>query len=507
MTTSSRPKTTVKAFGLAGLDDVVRGGLPAERLYLIEGNPGSGKTTLALQFLLEGARSGESVMYVTLSETRQEIEVVAESHGWSLDKIAIYEMVPDEQTLSSDAQLTMFHASELELNETTRGLLTEVMRVNPVRVVIDSLSEVRLLAQSSLRYRRQILALKQFFAGRHCTVLLLDDRSSSQDDLQLQSIAHGVLRLEHLQTHYGSDRRRLLVVKLRGVSFRGGFHDFVIRQGGLEVFPRLVANEHTAPHPESQLASGVPDLDALLGGGLAAGSSTLMLGPAGCGKSTVALLFATEAAQRGERTAMFLFDETKLALRRRMTKLSIDLDSCIDAGLITLQQIDPAEISPGEFVEDVRRAVTGTDAAAKPAKIVIIDSLNGYLNSMSEDNFLLAQLHELFTYLNQLGVLTLVTVSQSGMIGREIHAPIDTTYLADNVILFRYFEAMGQVRRAISVVKKRGGSHELSLREMWMSDAGVHVGPQLTNFQGVLAGTPTYLGGAGDTPSERPGAQ
>jgi circadian clock protein KaiC len=489
------------ATGIAGLDDILRGGFTPSRLYLVEGNPGSGKTTLALQFLLEGAAKGEPTLYVTLSETKSELVAVARSHGWSLDKIHIHEMAPSEQSLSPEAQLTMFHPSELELGETTKAVLAEVEKSKPKRIVFDSLSEMRLLAQSPLRYRRQILALKQFFSGKQTTVLLLDDRTAPGEDLQLQSIAHGVIRLETLATNYGSERRQLNVRKMRGVDFRGGLHDFVIRKGGLDVFPRLIAGEHHDEFPSKELPSGVKELDQLLGGGLPPGSASLFIGPAGVGKSTVALQFVIAAAERQQRGAIFIFDETDAMVQSRANKLGMNLDQHLKSGMITLQQVDPAELSPGEFVMTIRRAVDGTDKAGKPAKVVMIDSLNGYLHSMPQESFLNAQLHEVFTYLNQRGVTTLVTITQSGMFGR-MNTPIDTTYLADNVILFRYFEDRGHVRRALSVVKKRNGSHELTIREMRMSSKGIEIGEPLKNFQGILTGIPSLIGDMGDLRQE-----
>lgn len=482
---------------MEGVDSILRGGLPQHCLYVVSGTPGSGKTTLALQFLLEGARRGESCLYITLSETRSEIQKVAQSHGWDLTGITMREMMPSENKLGAASQLTVFNPSELELGETTEEMIAAVRECKPSRVVIDSLSELRLVAQSELRFRRQVLALKQFFSGQSCTTLLLDDETAQTNDGQLESVAHGVIVLEQIANQYGAERRRLRVVKLRGVSFRGGYHDFVIRKGGLDVFPRLVASEHAGQFAEVLLPSGNVELDTLLRGGLPAGTSTLLLGPAGTGKSTVATQFCVSAAQRGERCAMFIFDENLGTFRSRSRSLGIPVETHLDSGLITMQQIDPAELSPGEFANTVRRAALGKDASGRPARVIVIDSLNGYLNAMPEEKYLTAQLHELLTFLGQQGVLTLMSVTQSGMLG-HMHSPVDTTYLADNVILFRYFEARGEVRRAVSVVKKRSGPHELTIREMKVEGGGLSIGPPLVNFQGVLSGIPQMLISDGD---------
>jgi circadian clock protein KaiC len=478
--------------GVGGLDEVLRGGFPPCRMYLVSGNPGSGKTTLALQFLLDGARRGESGLYVTLSETKRELVSVATSHGWDLTPLHIHEMQISERHLSPDEQLTIFHPSELELSETTRRVMADVEKIRPRRVVFDSLSEMRLLAQDPLRYRRQILGLKQFFVGRQSTVLLLDDRTGPGEDLQLQSIVHGVIHLDKAVTEFGTQRRRLTVEKLRGVALRDGVHDYVIRKGGIDVFPRLTAAEHTVGDDEEDMPSGNRQLDQLLGGGMPAGSSTLLIGPAGIGKSTVAMQFALAAAAKGERAALFVFDETLKTLRRRARHLQMPVDGYIDQGLISVQQVDPAELSPGEFVCTLRAAVDGSDQNGRPAKVVVIDSLNGYLHSMPGEKYLTAQLHELFTYLNHRNVITLVTVTQSGMIGTHMQSPVDTTYLADNVILFRYFEASGMVRRAISVFKKRSGAHEVAIREVTMNATGLHIGEPLSHLQGVLTGVPNF---------------
>lgn len=472
------------ATGSAGLDQILEGGFPANRLYLLEGDPGTGKTTLALQFLLEGARRKEPVLYVTLSETKEELTAVARSHGWSLEGVNLHELVPPEESLKTESQYTIFHPSEVELGETTRAVIEEVERIQPRRVVFDSLSEMRLLARDPLRYRRQILALKQFFAGRKSTVLLLDDRTSADADLQVQSIAHGVLMLEQLELDYGAERRRLRVSKLRGSRFLGGFHDFTIRTGGVEVFPRLVAAGRGSEFKPEAVASGVAELDALLGGGLDRGTATLVLGPAGSGKSSLATHFAAAAAARGERAAAFIFDEGVNTYLHRAAGLGIDLRAEVEAGHLTVQQVDPAELSPGEFAHAVCEAVE------RSARLVVIDSLNGYLQAMPDERFLTAQMHELLTFLNQKGVVTLLVMAQHGFLG-SMSSPVDVSYLADTVVLLRYFEAAGAIRRAISVVKKRTGRHEDTIREMRLSASrGVEVGEPLTAFRGVLTGVP-----------------
>lgn len=477
------------ATGIPGLDDILRGGLAPRRLYLVEGVPGSGKTTLALQFLLEGASRGESVLYVTLSETEEELRGVAESHGWSLAAVQIHELVPSDEILQEGEQYTMFHPSEVELPQATQTILSEVERAKPVRVVFDSLSELRLLAGSPLRYRRQILALKRYFSGRDCTVVLLDDLTATDRDLQVQSIAHGVIQLEQLNLEYGGDRRRLRVVKYRGMAFRSGYHDFAIRRGGLAVFPRLVAAEHRQPEFGEKLASGIGALDSLLGGGLERGTSTLIAGPAGAGKSSLAARFVAAAAERGQYVAMFLFDENQKTLLARSAALGADLQEHLDAGRLDIQQIDPAELSPGEFAHVIRRAVE-IDGAA----LIIIDSLNGYLNAMPDERFLTIHLHEMLSYLGQLNVATLIIAAHQGLIGTQMSSPVDATYLADAVIFLRYFEADGAVRQAISVIKKRGGAHERTIREFRIEDGGIRVGEPLREFRGVLTGVPVYRG-------------
>jgi circadian clock protein KaiC len=479
--------------GIPGLDDVLGGGFPTQRLYLIEGDPGSGKTTLALMFLMEGARLGEPVLYITLSETKAELDTIAASHGWSLDNIKIVELIRSVEELEPDNQHMMFLPGDVELGETNKAIFAEVEKIKPKRVVIDSLSELRLLSNSPLRFRRQILSLKQFFVGHEATVLLLDNRAGEDGGLHLQSIPHGVLTLEHLPPAFGGDRRRLRVAKLRGQKFRGGYHDFNIRTGGLDVFPRLIAAEHSGEPPPKPFTGSVPELDALFGGGIEAGTSVLLVGPAGCGKSSVAVSYARAAAGRGERAALFIFDERTETLLNRSAGQGLDLTEQLASGRITIQQVDPAELSPGEFSNAVRLAVEGLDGSP-PAKLIVIDSLNGYLHAMPEERYLTAQLHELLTYLGHKGVVTFLVLAQQGMVGMSI-APVDTSYLADSVMLFRYFEARGEVRQAISVAKKRSGKHERTIRELWLN-GGIRVGEPLANFQGVLTGVPTFVGEA-----------
>jgi circadian clock protein KaiC len=474
--------------GSAGLDDVLRGGLDPDRVYLYEGRPGTGKTTLAMQFLLDGARKGEGCLYITLSENRRELELVARRHGWSLDGIDIFELISPEATLDPGRELTVLHPSEMELNETTQAVFDHVQVLDPQRIVFDSLSEMRLLAQNPLRYRRQILALKNFFAKRHCTVILLDDLSSTDTDLQLHSISHGVVSLEQLAVDYGAERRRLRVIKMRGISFRGGFHDFTIEKGGLAIYPRLIAAEHHKDFQGDFTPSGNAELDMLLGGGLERGTNALFIGGAGVGKSSLALTFAIAAAARGERAVVFAFDETQGTIDARARTLGLPLREAIDSGLVRIQQIDPAEVSPGGFAHMVRSAVEVDNA-----RIVVIDSLNGYMNAMPDERFLILQMHELLTYMSQLGVLTILILAQHGLVG-PMDTPLDISYLSDAVVMLRYFEAQGTVRRAISVVKKRSGHHEHTIREFTLTKSGVFVGPPLTRFTGIFSGTPRYIG-------------
>jgi len=490
MSSGFETSTDRAATGLAGLDEVLRGGFPRNRLYLVHGNPGTGKTTLALQFLIEGARKGEPVLYVTLSETRDELTDVAKSHGLSLEGITVYDLAlpPDPK---QDTEYTLFHPSEIELGETTKAIFEEVAKVRPSRVVFDSLSEMRLLAGDPLRYRRQILALKHFFLGRACTVLLLDDNTSPDSDRQLESLAHGVLLLEQQFPKFGGPRRQLRVLKLRGVNFEGGYHDFTLQTGGVVVFPRLVSADHPAKFKPEILSSGIEGLDDLTGGGLDTGTAVLVMGPAGTGKSTIASQYASHAAAQGKRVAYFTLDESRATLLKRTIALGMQFDKYVESGLCMIRQVDPGEMSPGEFSVLVRQSVEKEDA-----KVVIIDSLNGYQQAMPGEDFLALHMHELLGYLRLQGVLTFLVMAQAGMLGPTMTSPVDISYLADSVLLLRYFEAQGQIRKAISVVKKRTGGHEDTIREFAFGPGGLRIGDPLRQFRGVLTGVPVFTGEA-----------
>ena len=477
--------------GIPGLDDILHGGLAKGFLYLIEGNPGAGKTTLALQFLIAGAKKGEKGLYISLAESEVELRHVAASHGMNLVSVEICKISPPEISGEQGQSYTVFQPAEVELTDVLETILTKVRELKPSRVVIDSMSELRMLARDSLRYRRQVLALKQFFEGRDCTTLLLDERFRENQENQVQTIAHGVLSLEVLQRSYGPTRRRLEVLKIRASCFREGYHDYIIVKGGVVVFPRLVSGEHRGDSVMTEdLPSGVAELDSLFNGGVQRGTSTLIAGPTGCGKSTLCTQFIMSAAKRGERSAIFTFDETRQTFRVRSRGLGMDLDPFLDKDIIHLEQVDPAELSPGEFVHRIRRGVD-----EKEWRIVVIDSLNGLMNSMSEEQALTVQLHELLAYLNQVGVASFMVLAQYGLLGITMTSPTDVSYLADNVLLLRYFEAAGEVRQAISVMKRRAGPHERSIRELRMTSGKLVIGEPLTNFVGVLTGTPEYKGG------------
>jgi circadian clock protein KaiC len=482
-------KTDLAKTGIWGLDNILSGGLSRQHVFLLEGAPGTGKTTIALQFLMEGARAGEKCLYITLSETEAELRGGAASHGWSLDhNIDVFELLPPESLLDSDQQQSLLYSSDLELGETTKQIFEAVEKAQPSRVVLDSLSEIRLLAQSSLRYRRQILALKHFFAKLGTTVMMLDDLTAELADKTVHSVAHGVVRLEELAPAYGAERRRVRVIKYRGVKFRGGYHDVTITTGGLNVFPRLVASEHRTTFARHTTSSGIAGLDGLLGGGIESGSSTLILGPAGTGKSLIAVVFVAAAIARGEKAALFVFDEELGLLFSRMKGLGIDLEAMQRAGDLVIEQVDAAEVSPGEFAHRVRKRVD-----EDRIQTVVIDSLNGYQAAMPEENSLILHVHELLQYLNRQGAATFMTVAQHGLVG-DMKSPVDVTYLADTVVLLRYFEALGTVRRAISVIKKRTGTHEATIREYRIDHRGLTIGEPLDGFQGVLRGVPTYVG-------------
>lgn len=481
---------SVAPTGVVGLDEILKGGLPENRLYLLLGAPGVGKTTIALQYLLEGLARGETSLYIALSETRGEIMSVARSHGWQIEDLPIFELSALEQQLAEESQNTVFHPADIELNKTTQLLLQRIQEVKPRRLVIDSLSELRLMSDSALRYRRQMLSLKQYFSGELMTVVLLDDHSADGGDLHVQSIAHGVITMEQVVSDYGSEKRRIRVNKMRGVNFVGGYHDAQIVRGGMRVFPRLIAADHQRNYVRDVVLSGVASLDHLIGGGLQRGTSALLLGPAGAGKSTIALQFAVEAVRRNEKVLMCLFEENVETMMARGCSVGLDVTESIQNGAIRALQVDPAELSPGEFVHIVIDHVRKHNA-----KIVVIDSLNGYMQAMPDAKFLNIQLHELLSFLSRQGVLTLMAVAQHGLIG-QMQAPIDLTYLADTVLLLRYFEQGGRIRKAVSVIKKRIGKHEDTIREFKIDDSGIRLGEPLTDFHGVLTGTPEYQGHA-----------
>ena len=470
--------------GVSGLDDVLLGGLPAGQMYLVEGTPGTGKTTIAMQFIRAGILSGETSLYITLSESKRELESSARSHGWEAEELRIVEFIPEEASLKPEQQYTVFHPSEMELVSTINKLTQLIEEQKPKRLVIDSLSELRLLAADTMRYRRQLLALKQFFAGRDTTVLLLDDRSAEGSDMQLQSIAHGVLQLNRVPRTYGVTRRQLEIIKLRGSAFREGFHDYTIQTGGVSVFPRLVAHQHGGNFPQGQIKSGNTSLDEMFMGGIGRGSSTLIIGPTGVGKSSLAMQYASAAAKRGDRAIIYAFDEVLRIAQERAEAMGLGVLEEIKKGTLAMSQVDPAELSPGEFVWQIRR-----DVEEKDTRVVVIDSLNGLLASMSGEQDLTLQLHELVAFLNQKGVVTLLVLTQHGLIG-TMNTEIDVSYLADTVVLLRYFEAQGVIRQVISVLKQRLGRHERQLREFSLSEKGLSVGEPLSNLRGVLTGVP-----------------
>jgi circadian clock protein KaiC len=474
--------------GVQGLDDVLFGGLNPNRIYLLEGDPGTGKTTLALQFMLEGARAGEKCLYITLSETAEELRSVARSHGWSLDAITIFELTPPEANFTADQYYTLLHPSEVELSETVKLIFDRIEELQPDRVAFDSLAEIRLLAQDPLRYRRQVLALKQFFAGRRCTALLLDDLTSRSHELQVHSITHGVIVLERVVREYGDERRRIQITKMRGASFRGGYHDLVISRGGLSVFPRIAVDDTADRSAGQMISSGVPAIDSLLGDGVHRGTSMLLVGPAGCGKSSLATRYALAALERGEPASIYTFDESRNTLIERSAGLGMNLQPYLDSGRLVIQGINAAELSPGHFAHCVRERVDGN----RPG-VVVIDSLNSYLNAMPAEQFLVMQMHELLAYLNRKGVLSILVLAQQGLIG-QMQSPLDLSYLTDTVVLLRYFEFRGAVRKALSVIKKRSGAHEETIREFKLGPGGISVGPPLSEFQGVLTGVPSYNG-------------
>jgi circadian clock protein KaiC len=481
------PATPRMSTGIAGLDTILGGGLTPQRIYLVEGTPGTGKTTVGLQYLLDGVASGERGLYITLSETKDELESVAASHGWSIDAFSIVELASDTE-LDADSQQSIFHSSDVELGETSRKVMARVDEYKPARVVFDSLSELRLLAQNPLRYRRQILALKQFFSTRACTVLLLDDRSAVTSDQQLHSIAHGVIRLEQLPQEFGKERRRVSIVKMRGIKFRGGFHDYVLDTGGIVIYPRLVASDHSGQFTPTIHSTGMAGVDALLGGGLAAGTNTLLVGPSGIGKTTLAARSLLAALERGQQASLYLFDEGLGTFFARTAALDMDLTPYVATGQLKVMHIDPAELAPGEFAHMLR-----ADVEAMGARFIVIDSLNAYMQSMPGEQYLILQMHELLSYLNGQGVTTVLILGQHGLIG-EIRADVDLSYLSDATVMLRFFESNGRLHRAITAIKSRVSDHALTIHELRISAGGIEVGDALEGFEGVLTGLPTYRG-------------
>ena len=486
--TLATPSTLRLDTGVPGLNEILHGGLPPGQMYLLEGDPGTGKTTIAMQFIKAGSDLGEKALYITLSEPRAELEGSARSHGWDVKQIPIAEFVPEEASLSPEQQYTVFHPSEVELASTIQKLTEIIDRERPDRLVIDSLSELRLLADNVMRYRRQLLALKQFFAGRDTTVLLLDDRTTDGNDLQLQSIAHGVFRLEKIQRNYGTTRRHIEIVKLRGSAYSEGFHDYNIKYGGVVVYPRLVAADHNSIFSNQEVPSGIEELDTMFGGGIKRGSSTLIIGPTGVGKSTIALQYAVTAAERGDRAIIYTFDEIRRTALDRAVSLGMKVQDQLDRSTLAVNQVDPAELSPGEFISQIR-----SDVEQHDTRVVVIDSLNGFLNAMPGERDLVLHLHELVAFLNQKGVLTFLVLTQHGLVG-SMQSDLDVSYLSDTVLLLRYFEMEGSIRQVVSVLKQRTGHHERTLRELTFDRGAIRIGKPLSSFRGVLTGVPDLAG-------------
>jgi circadian clock protein KaiC len=490
-TSTDSGDSAVDPTGIPGLDDVLRGGLPRGQLYLLEGSAGAGKTTLGLQFLLEGVRRGERVLWCTLSETEAQLVATAKSHGWDLAGVKIVNLTQaSESTAMPDAGYSFFSPADIELNDIAKAILDLIESERPRRVVFDPFSDVRLLARDPLRYRRQVLQLREHLARLDATVLLIQEQGlEAPSDPAAEGVVHGIIGLYQHAPEYGRPRRRLRVHKLRGLNYREGFHDVVLRTGGLAVFPRLIAAEHALPPDRGIMSSGLTSLDNMLGGGLDRGTSLIIIGPSGAGKSTLSTQFACAAAARGERCTYYLFDETERAFRARAESLQMPLQRSNGAGGVEVRQIDPAEFSPGEFAHDARSAVEDRDT-----RLIVIDSINGFLTGMPDESHLPMHLHELLTYLALRNVVTILTLNQHGLVNTDAHAPVEVSYLADSTLLIRYFEAAGAVRRAASVLKRRFGAHEVLIRELKIGPPGIHLGQPLSDFRGVLTGQPDYTG-------------
>ena len=489
MRTSSDESSRITS-GIPGLDEILNGGVPRKTLLLIEGRPGSGKTTIALQFLLQGVREGETCLLITNAESAQQLDWIAATHGWKLDGIHVSEWRESADSAGEDAEdYTLFAEAEVEVGETLQYLYAEIERVQPTLLVIDTISALRVLAPTPAFYRRQLRRIREFLSTRSCTTLILDDASTGEKDARSQTLADGIIELNQVDFTYGMDRRRLRVRKLRGSTYVTGAHDFSITTGGIVLYPRLVARTHAKGGALEPLSSTIAELDRLSGGGLPRGTSTLMIGPAGTGKSTLSTIYALAAAGRGEKCCILLLDERIETHVARSQGLGLEIEAAMEAGSIRIQELNAAELSPGEIAHLLVRQVEEDDVG-----LVVIDTLNGYLHSAMEEPTVLLHLRELVAYLGRRNIVTLLTLTQHGIFGPAMLTPMDVSFLADNVFLLRYFEESGGIRQALSMVKKRTGQHERTIREFVLAPGSISVGPPLREFSGILTGTPYYRG-------------